>query len=86
MQTLHCQTAYTCQMANWQEKFNLHASKIVELDAQVVKQKEANAKLEASLKEIEEMRVAEIAELLLRGEKVEAATIESTKKIRRLRC
>ena len=37
----------------------------MELDAQVVKRKEANAKLEASLKEIKERRVTEIAELLL---------------------
>ena len=41
-------------------------SKIAHLDAQVVKHKEANAKLEASLKEIDERRMAEIAELLLR--------------------
>ena len=68
-------------MANWQEKFNLQASKIVELDTQVGKQKELNAKLEASLKEIEERRLTEIAELLLRGEKVEAAATESAKKL-----
>ena len=29
VEVLHCQAAYTCQMANWQEKFNLQASKIV---------------------------------------------------------
>ena len=47
-----------------------------------MKQKDVNAKLEASLKEIEERRMTEIAELLLRGEKVEAATAESTKKLK----
>ena len=40
-----------------------------------------NTKLEASLKEIKERRTTEIAELLLRGEKVEAAAAESTKKL-----
>ena len=49
--------AYTCQMANWQKKFNLQASKIVEMDAQVGKQKEVNAKLKASLKKMKERKM-----------------------------
>ena len=81
VEALHCQTVYTCQMAGWQEKFNQQASKIAELDAQVVKEKEMGAKLEASLKEIEERRITEIAELLLRCEKAEAASSESSKKL-----
>ena len=45
VEALHCQMTYTCQMANWQEKFNLQASKIVELDAQIGKQKDVKDKL-----------------------------------------
>ena len=81
VEALHCQTVYTCQMAGWQEKFNQQASKIAELDAQVVKEKEMGAKLEASLKEIEERRMTELAELLLRCEKAEAASSELSKKL-----
>ena len=33
VEVLHCQMGYTYQMINWQEKFNLQAFKIVELDA-----------------------------------------------------
>ena len=73
VEVLHCQTTYTCQITNWQEKFNLQAFKIVELDAQIGKQKEENAKLEASLKEIEERRMCEIAELFFKMRKGESS-------------
>ena len=56
---------YMCQMMSWQEKFNQQVSKIVELDAQLVKHKEANAKLKASLKDIKERRLAKIIEITL---------------------
>ena len=55
----------------------------MELDIQVWKQKEVNAKLEASLKEIKERRMTEIVKLLLRGEKVETTRAESVKKLKK---
>ena len=46
-----------------------------------MKHKEANAKLEASLKEIEEKRITKIVKLLLRGERAEIVVSESTKNL-----
>ena len=46
-----------------------------------MKQKELNAKPEASLEEIEERRMTEIAKLLLKGEKTKAAAAKSARKL-----
>ena len=54
----------------------------MKLDAHLSKYKQANTKLEAFLKEIEERGLVEITNLLFKEEKTKAMTIEWVKKLK----